>query len=332
VAEQMNHDNSLFQSSLVQSSLFQQSLFQQSALTEITHNSLSCYDVHLFLKREECLHPYLQGNKWRKLKYNIAAATAEQQDTLLTFGGAHSNHIYATAAAGTLFGFKTIGIIRGERTTPLNETLRFAEENGMQLHYISRTDYREKHTPAFELALKAQFGRFYLLPEGGSNAYALEGVAELANELPDNTDFVAVASGTGATAAGLLLGAHLYQKKYTLLPFAVLKNGGFLASDIGNFLTEYSRLKQVSTDFLEKKTPILLQTAYHFGGYAKKNKDLHLFINEWHTQTAIPIEHVYTAKMLYGVFDLIKKNYFPKGANIVAIHTGGLRVAENAPK
>ncbi len=297
--------------------------FAPAPLTEIKHSALVTRDIQLFLKREELLHPYLQGNKWRKLKYNLEIARQEEHDTLLTFGGAHSNHIYATAAAGHLFGFKTIGIIRGERTEPLNKTLEFAEQNGMLLHYISREDYRLKNTTAFQIQLMEKFGTCYILPEGGSNTLALKGVAELASELPDDCDFIAVACGTGATAAGLLLGAHLYQKKYTLLPFAVLKNGDFLNQEINHFLKEYTTFSIEKEHF----TPAIfnLQTAYHFGGYAKNKPDLQHFIEKWHCETAIPIEHVYTAKMLYGIFDLIEQNYFPKGTKIIAIHTGGLR-------
>jgi 1-aminocyclopropane-1-carboxylate deaminase/D-cysteine desulfhydrase-like pyridoxal-dependent ACC family enzyme len=305
--------------------------FAQSPLTEIKHRILENSSIQLFLKREELLHPHLQGNKWRKLKYNLEAAKNEKHDTLLTFGGAHSNHIYATAAAGRLFGFKTIGIIRGERIEPLNkslnQTLEFAEQNGMLLQYISRSDYRLKSTEAFENQLLEKFGPCYILPEGGSNALALQGVAELADELPDGCDFLAVACGTGATAAGLCLGAHLYQKKYQLLPFSVLKNGEFLNQEINHFLTEYSTFTTKNQRLNPKNAVFDLQTAYHFGGYAKNKPALQTFIDEWHHETAIRIEHVYTAKMLYGLFDLIKKDYFPKGAKIIAIHTGGLRGA-----
>ncbi len=295
--------------------------FLPSPVQKIKHHALENTDIQVFIKREELLHPQLQGNKWRKLKYNIAEAKRQKHHTLLTFGGAHSNHIYATAAAGNIFDFKTIGIIRGERTEPLNETLDFAEKNGMILEFITRSEYRAKHTSDFLDGLKIKFGDFYAIPEGGSNEYALQGVAELAEEIPDDCDFLAVACGTGATAAGLIAGANFYQKKYKTLAFSALKNGFFLENDILDFLKNNKNLQNQKTQNIDFQ----LFTDYHFGGYAKKTPILQNFIDDWHLQTNIKIEHVYTAKMLYGIFDLIAKNYFPKGAKIIAIHTGGLR-------
>ncbi len=303
--------------------------FPSSPIQKIEHRALDNTGIQLFIKREELLHPQLQGNKWRKLKYNIEAARLQKHDTLLTFGGAHSNHIYATAAAGHILGFKTIGIIRGERVEPLNETLDFAEKNDMKLHFISRNEYRLKNTSDFLDNLKIKFGDFYAIPEGGSNEYALQGVAELAGELPDDCDFVALACGTGATAAGLIQGRNFYKKKYKTLAFSALKNGGFLENDILGFLKmnkniENENSQNVGFEYF-KNYQFELFKNYHFGGYAKKTPELQNFIADWHAQTNIKIEHVYTAKMLCGVFDLIAQNYFPQGAKIVAIHTGGLR-------
>lgn len=310
----------------------------ESPLVLIKHQLLKEKEVQLFLKREELLHPHLQGNKWRKLKYNVEAAKKADERTLLTFGGAHSNHIYATAAAGKLFGFETIGVIRGERPTQGNSTLSFAEKSGMHLHFVTRMAYKEKEDNSFKADLQTLFGNFYEIPEGGSNLLAVRGVAELAKELPDDTDVVALACGTGATAAGLLVGAHLFQKKYTTLPFSVLKGGAFLETAINLFFYSFFDENNVSlpdintnNEFKAAKNAIYspkfnLHTSYHHGGYAKNSIALQAFIDDWYNKTGILIEHVYTGKMLFGLFDLIQQDKFPKGTKIVAIHTGGLRL------
>jgi 1-aminocyclopropane-1-carboxylate deaminase len=274
------------------------------------------------VKREDLLHPQLQGNKWRKLKYNMAhfeANRAAFEGKILTFGGAHSNHIYATAAAGKLFGAQTIGVIRGERVEPLNPTLAYAEQSGMHLHFVSRTDYRLRGTAEMSASLHEQFGAFFEVPEGGSNVRALQGVAELAQELPD-CDYVAVAAGTGATAAGLVLGGQVFDKKYETLVFSVLKGGDFLNKDIQDFITknDFAPSKHESADYH-------LFTEYHGGGYAKNSTALQNFMHDFTQKTNIPIEHVYTGKLFWALFDLIEKDYFPPKTNIIAIHTGGLR-------
>jgi 1-aminocyclopropane-1-carboxylate deaminase len=211
--------------------------FPPSPLQALTHDLLTAKQITLSVKREDLLHPQLQGNKWRKLKYNIAYFLENKTQfggKILTFGGAHSNHIYATAAAGKLLGIATIGVIRGERIEPLNATLAFAEQNGMHLHFCTRTDYRLRGTPEFSAILQQKFGAFYEIPEGGSNALAVQGVMELAQELPA-CDYVALAAGTGATAAGVLLGAKSHEISYKTLAFSVLKGGDFLKNDAFDF-------------------------------------------------------------------------------------------------
>ena len=176
-----------------------------SPIQEIKDNLLESKRIQLFIKRDDLIHPLVSGNKWRKLKYNLLAAKEAEQSTILTFGGAFSNHIYATAAAGKVFGFKTIGIIRGEKITPLNPTLAFAEQSGMELHFITRSDYRKKDRPDFQQTLRQQFGDFYLVPEGGTNTLAMKGCAELveevARQLPELPDYWCAACGTGGTVS-----------------------------------------------------------------------------------------------------------------------------------
>ena len=187
-----------------------------SPIQEVQNNLLQSKGIRLLIKRDDLIHPQVSGNKWRKLKYNVLAAKAKQQTTLLTFGGAFSNHIYATAAAGNLFGFKTIGLIRGERVKPLNPTLAYAEKVGMELRFISRTDYRKKENLIYQAALKKQFGNFFLVPEGGTNTNAIKGcielVAEVNNQLAELPDYWCASCGTGGTLSGIIAGLNGQKK------------------------------------------------------------------------------------------------------------------------
>jgi 1-aminocyclopropane-1-carboxylate deaminase len=265
--------------------------------------------ISLVMKREDLIHPFVSGNKFRKLKYNLLQAKTENQSTLLTFGGAYSNHIAAVAYAGKEKGFQTIGIIRGDELgdkIESNPTLKFAQECGMQFEFVSREDYRLKTDSAFFEQLENKFGSFYLIPEGGTNAFAIKGCEEILTQEDGIFDYVACAIGTGGTISGVINSAFRYQK---ILGFPALK-GDFLQDEIRNF---------VQNENWE------LITEYHFGGYAKVNDELIAFINWFFEQTQIPLDPVYTGKMVFGVFDLINKNYFPENSKILLIHTGGLQ-------
>jgi 1-aminocyclopropane-1-carboxylate deaminase len=265
--------------------------------------------ISLVMKREDLIHPFVSGNKFRKLKYNLLQAKTENQSTLLTFGGAYSNHIAAVAYAGKEKGFQTIGIIRGDELgdkIESNPTLKFAQECGMQFQFVSREDYRLKTDAAFLEQLENKFGSFYLIPEGGTNAFAIKGCEEILTQEDGIFDYVACAIGTGGTISGIINSAFRYQK---ILGFPALK-GDFLQDEIRNF---------VQNENWE------LITEYHFGGYAKVNDELIAFINWFFEQTQIPLDPVYTGKMVFGVFDLINKNYFPENSKILLIHTGGLQ-------
>ncbi len=289
--------------------------FQQTSPVPVQHlesDLLQEKEITLFVRREDLLHPEVSGNKWRKLKYNLLAAAELGSDTLLTFGGAYSNHIAAVAAAGNLFGFKTIGLIRGEETLPLNPTLHQATKNGMQLQYVNRETYRRKHEPDFLETLLKKHGPAYLIPEGGTNCPAVKGSSEIVSEIAEPYDVLCCAAGTGGTAAGILYGLNDTKK---LVAFSALK---------GNFLTEeINRLTQECYGKTYKNWQ--LQTNYHFGGYAKTKPELFAFISEFESQFQIPLEPVYTGKMFYGLFDLIRKDHFSTGTKIMAIHTGGLQ-------
>ncbi|UOQ73752.1 1-aminocyclopropane-1-carboxylate deaminase/D-cysteine desulfhydrase [Hymenobacter cellulosilyticus] len=273
------------------------------------------HGVRLLLVRDDLTHPELPGNKWRKLKYNLQAARKQGHDTLLTFGGAFSNHIAAVAAAGQLQSFRTIGLIRGEETLPLNPTLARAAADGMHLRYLDRETYRRKHEPAVLAELLAQTGPAYVLPEGGTNTLALPGCAELVSELAAHTSFdtLCVACGTGGTLAGLLTGLN---GQHQAMGVAVLKNGSFLQDEI-NALTQATAGRQYAN--------WELRTDYHFGGYAHFSAELLGFIQEFQARHGVLLDPVYTGKLLYAVLDLIRQGHFAAGSTVAAVHTGGLQ-------
>ncbi len=275
-------------------------------------------NIEVSVLRDDLNHPIIQGNKFWKLKYNISNAQKKGNSTILTFGGAYSNHILAVAQAGKEFGFNTIGIIRGEENLPLNFTLKTATELGMQLHYIDRTTYKIKHTQDFKDYLRNIYGAFYLIPEGGTNYYAVNGCMEI---IKDSSlyDYVCCPIGTGGTISGITI-ANKNQSK--VIGFPALKNGDFLKDEV------HSQINSVTQD--EELTDILmesfsLQTDYHFGGYAKINEELINFVREFNSIHGFKWDLIYNGKMAFGVFDLIKKNHFPKGSKILLVHTGGLQ-------
>lgn len=290
---------------------------KNSILQKITFSEITQKDISLYIKREDLIHTDVSGNKYRKLKYNLIQASEEKKSTLLTFGGAYSNHIAAVASVGKLNNFKTIGIIRGdelgidlEKTLKNNPTLRFAHECGMRFKFISRSDYREKSSKEFSVCLKKEFGNFYLIPEGGTNDLAIKGCEEILNKETEKFDYICVAVGTGGTISGLINSAKNHQK---IIGFQALK-GGFLEEEIKKYAKENECWSLISK--------------YHFGGYAKTNNELIAFINQLKEETKIPLDPIYTGKMMYGIVDLIQDGFFKKGTKILMIHTGGLQGIE----
>jgi len=267
------------------------------------------HEISLTIKREDLNHPFISGNKLRKLKYNLLQAKAENKTTLLTFGGAFSNHIAAVAYAGKEQDFKTIGIIRGDELFDKideNPTLKFAKENGMKFEFVSREDYRLKNEISFLEKLKEKFGDFYLVPEGGTNELAVKGCEEILTAEDAVFNYVCCAVGTGGTISGLINSALPNQK---ILGFPALK---------GDFLTDEIRI-------FAKKDNWDLISDYHFGGYGKINLELIEFINAFFEENKVSLDPIYTGKMVFGVIDLIHKNYFPAHSKILLIHTGGLQ-------
>jgi len=279
-----------------------------SPLTELRDERLG--DVRLYLKRDDLISPDIPGNKWRKLKHNLVTARAQEHHTLLTFGGAYSNHVRATAAAGARFGFATIGVIRGEQHRPLNDSLAQAVRNGMRLSYLDRSTYRRKTSPEVLTALAAEFGDFYLLPEGGTNSLALKGCRELPAEIPVDFDVLCCACGTGGTLAGFAAGLRPGQHA---LGFSALKGGDFLVDDVRRLQIEAFG---AATDNWS------IDVDSHFGGYAKHSPELDAFIADFHRRHGIRLDRVYVAKMLHGVFAHVRSGRFPAGTTVVAVVTG----------
>ncbi|MCW2876483.1 MAG: 1-aminocyclopropane-carboxylate deaminase [Sphaerisporangium sp.] len=280
-----------------------------SPLEELRDDRLG--GIRLFLKRDDLIHPELPGNKWRKLKYNLDEAARQGRRTLLTFGGAYSNHIRATAAAGRHFGFATIGVIRGERHLPLNPSLAYAESRGMRLTYLDRATYRAKRTSEVISRLRAEWGDFYLLPEGGSNAYAVRGCAELPAEIATRFDVICCSCGTGGTLAGIASGLPAGRRA---VGFPALKGGEFLTGEVKRLQREAFGMSTSNWS---------LECGFHFGGYARRTEELDAFMEDFAIRHGHPLDRIYVAKMMYGIFTLVARGVFEPGTRIVAVVTDG---------
>lgn len=270
--------------------------------------------IQVSVLREDLVHPYISGNKGRKLKYNLIDFFESGKKTILTFGGAFSNHLIATAAAGREYGFESIGIVRGDEIK--NPYLDFMQSCGMKLHFISREDYRNKTDSNTQikilesLLLKSvikDLDDVFIIPEGGANYAAVKGASEIMEEISGDTSFICCACGTGATVAGLSLGLKTGQQ---LIAIPVLKASGFLKSAVEELGGNVVRM--------------IIKEEYHFGGYAKKDKTLLSFCENFYAETEIPTEPVYTGKLFFAVNDMINSGYFKQGDKINLIHTGGI--------
>jgi 1-aminocyclopropane-1-carboxylate deaminase len=280
-----------------------------SPLESVHDDDLDRAGVRLWLKRDDLIHPELAGNKWRKLKYNLQAAGEQGKQRLLTFGGAYSNHIRATAAAGHYFGLATIGVIRGEPHDPLNWSLRYAVSRGMRLRYVDRAAYRRRADPEVIAGLRRELGDFYLLPEGGSNALAVPGCAEIAAEIEPEFDVICCPCGTGGTLAGLAAGLAPGQRA---MGFSVLKGGEFLAGEVERLQASAGR---VSANWR-------IECGFHCGGYARRTPELTGFIDWFDERHGLRLDWVYVAKMMYGIYAMARCGSFAPGTRIVAVITG----------
>ena len=242
--------------------------------------------------REDRIHPIISGNKFRKLKYNLQYVLQKKLEGLITFGGAYSNHIAATAAAGQLMKIKTIGIIRGAElkdSYATNSTLKFASQCGMKLHFVDRAAYKLKDTAQLFDDLAVSPKKYHVLPEGGTNELAIKGCEEILQPQDAQYDYICASVGTGGTIAGLINAALPHQQ---LIGFSALK---------GNF---------------QKKT---------IEEFSKIDRELIRFMNEFKKNTGIQLDPIYTAKMMYGIIDQIKNGLFSENSCILAVHTGGLQ-------
>ncbi|NOQ16618.1 MAG: pyridoxal-phosphate dependent enzyme [Methyloprofundus sp.] len=283
-----------------------------SILVQIKEPFIQEQGIELWLKRDDLLHPIISGNKWRKLKYILEHALSLNTHTIISMGGAYSNHLHALAYVGKALHISTKAKIRGEQPAVLNPSLQDMVNWGMQLDFVSRTDYRELRNYQLHDALPELQAGEYWLPEGGAMPLALRGVAELVSEFDLDYDVVCVPCGTATTLAGII---SVLPADKRALGFAALKGADFLYDDVQQIL---------------KNTPChnndwSIQLDYHFGGFAKVKPDLHIFMQKIEQTHGIKLEPVYTGKMLYGLYDLIRKGHFKAGQRIIAVHTGGLQ-------
>ncbi|MGX9884104.1 1-aminocyclopropane-1-carboxylate deaminase/D-cysteine desulfhydrase [Streptomyces sp. NPDC002276] len=283
-----------------------------SPVEQITDGRFVRHGVRLLLKRDDLIHPDLIGNKWRKLAPNLAAAAGR---TVVTFGGAYSNHLRATAAAGRLLGLRTVGVVRGQELAdrPLNPSLARCAADGMRLHFVDRSTYRRKGEPGALAGILREVDAedAYVVPEGGSNSLAVRGCRALGEELRAraDVDVVALACGTGGTLAGLAAGLAPDQR---VLGIPVLR-GGFLRADI-------TALQERA--FGGRRGDWSLDERFHFGGYARVPAELDAFAEDFEARHGLPVEHLYVAKLLYGLVALVDEGAFPRGSTVAAVVTG----------
>jgi 1-aminocyclopropane-1-carboxylate deaminase len=277
-----------------------------SPLEQLRHELFDQKGVEVWLKRDDLIHPFISGNKWRKLKYHLLAARGEGREHLVTFGGAYSNHLLAAACAAAKFGFSSTAFLRGEPVD--NDTIFLCRMFGMELIFVSRDAYRDK-----DQLFKSAFGNdpaAYCIPEGGGGEAALRGCSELLDETGGDFTHIVTAAGTGTTAAGILRGIAERKFSTALEVVAVLK---------GDFLEEMLQGSRYMPP-----VAVRVHTDHHFGGYAKTTPELTAFITKFARTTGILLDPVYTGKMMFAVFDRIASGMFPAGSRILALHTGGL--------
>ncbi len=296
------------------------SLNLPSPIQLLTHPIFDAHQLTVHIKRDDLIDPNISGNKWRKLKYNLQAAQQQNCNALASFGGAYSNHLRAVAAAGAGLGLATFGFVRGEPSAIINQNLRFCQQAGMTLFYIDRATYRQKYYPDVFSQLQAQIPENfnpYWLPDGGSNHYAVKGCAELIPEITQQLGFCpnyfVCPVGTGGTLAGLATALDGHQSATRALGIAVLNDSSYLKSLVDALLLGYNN----------KGCDFTIFDQFTFGGYAKTNDELLNFMRLFEETYAIPLDFVYSGKMVYGVLQLAQQGYFAKNSSLVLLHTGG---------
>lgn len=290
--------------------LYSENLVLPSPLQEWKNDLFDKKEVKVYIKRDDLIHPILSGNKYRKLKYNLMRANELGHNKLMSFGGAFSNHLYAMAGVAKFTNFKVEMIIRGdELTADSSPTLQFAADVGVQLTFVSRSLYRNKEKLSTERGSSS-----YVIPEGGSNQQCLQGIHEMVTELESQVSptHICAAIGSGGTIAGICSAPS--QVKFNVIGVPVLKNGDFLREEVNQLLAQEKTNRKLE-----------LFTDYHFGGYAKHQPTLLKFIEEFESQTQVPLEHVYTGKLFFGIKKEIENEYFLPNSIIVIYHSGGLQ-------
>lgn len=291
-----------------------------SILQQIKTNRLNNGNK-LFIKRDDLIHPEISGNKWRKLKYNVLHVKQVKKEGILTFGGAYSNHLVATAAACQLVGLKAVGIVRGQELNAFsNDTLHRCKDYGMMLDFVSRDEYNLKNERHYHEQLLTKYPNFQIIPEGGSNYLGIIGCQEILSETTNDFDIIALAQGTTTTSAGVLMSADKttrvwgipvlksYDSKTEIR--SLFERSGFDNETISELLSNYMELNQ-----------------YHFGGYASYTDELLDFIDDFYLETSIPLDPVYTAKAMFGLLNELNLQNI-QNKRILFIHTGGLQGAK----
>lgn len=272
-------------------------------------------DVNLYVLRLDAIDLYSGGNKFFKLKYNIEELTRQGYRRIVTFGGAWSNHLAAVASYAGDFEGEIIAVVRGEETKYHSDTLAYCRAQGMKIHFVRREEYRRRYDAAYHAELAERFGNFYLLPEGGSNELAVKGCREILGHIHIDFDRVCCPVGSGGTLAGLAAGLQNTQRA---VGFVALKGAGYLEEAVVKLVESATRGVLVSKNFS-------LIHDYHFGGFAAVTPELRRFKKAFGERYGFELDYVYTAKMFYGIFDLLNKDYFKPGETVVAIHTGGVQ-------
>lgn len=268
-------------------------------------------DVEVYMLRDDLLHPGISGNKWRKLKYNLLDIAKRNIEYIVTVGGPYSNHIAAVAEAGKVFGFKSIGLIRGYESYRENPTLSRASQLGMDIRFFTKEEYTQIESVYLGL-LEEEIGTFGFVPMGGGNELGMRGCKEINFEIPYETTDILVACGTGSTMAGIITGVSLNQR---VIGFPAMKNGDFMKNEVKDFLNKAG----------SKNQNFEINTAYHFGGFAKIKPELADFMKRFNKSQGFSLDGVYNGKMMFGLYEMLKQDYFSKGSIITAIHTGGVQ-------
>lgn len=290
----------------------------KSVLDEVIDDNLSSRGIHLFIKRDDLIHSEVSGNKWRKLKYNVQQCETNKKEGILTFGGAFSNHLLATASACHAIGLKSVGIVRGdELNAQSNHTLRRCSELGMEMKFISREEYRMSPDKSFLADLAHEFPNFHIVPEGGANYYGMIGCQEILKEIEVDFDAVFVAQGTTTTSCGLLMGLKEEQEL-----FAVPALKGFDSEKEMHTIFEYSGVEKEWLQDAFGKLNILNE--YHFGGYGKYDNELLQFIRSFYLKHGIKLDPIYTGKAMFALMKELEDEKW-NGKSVIFIHTGGIQ-------